>query len=253
MAETSNASTVGEHLRRAREAKGLSLAGIAERTKIHLRVLEALEEDRAHEHLSPVYVHSFLKAYATLLGEDFPALSRQYGLTATRSATPSVVRAPVPRTPPPLPLFHQPVWMKRLTAAQWMGLGVALLAVLFFAGTRVLPAPTVVRAPTPPTQRASAPAAKPAKSLVRKHEPLQLIMHVRERVWVQVKADGEIVFQQVLGQGAQERWSATKDFELWLGNAGAVRLELNGHDLGSPGKPGEVVRGVTVTREGLVR
>ena len=47
---------VGEKLKKARLEKGLSLDEVYRQTRIHLRVLEALEEDRAHNLLSFIYI-----------------------------------------------------------------------------------------------------------------------------------------------------------------------------------------------------
>ncbi len=62
--------SVGEKLRDARLGKNLSLEEVYRVTKIHLPVLEALEQDRAHNFLSFVYIKGFLKTYAQYLGLD---------------------------------------------------------------------------------------------------------------------------------------------------------------------------------------
>lgn len=60
----------GPGLRRAREARGLSLRQISNVTKIGIRFLEYIEADR-HEFLpAPVYLRGFLSEYARLVGLD---------------------------------------------------------------------------------------------------------------------------------------------------------------------------------------
>lgn len=60
----------GEDLRRIRESRGVSLRHIASVTKIGLRFLEYLEEDRFAFLPAPVYLRGFLQEYARLVGID---------------------------------------------------------------------------------------------------------------------------------------------------------------------------------------
>jgi hypothetical protein len=60
----------GPALRRVREARSLSLHHIASVTKVGVRVLEAIEDDRFELLPPPVYLRSFLQEYARLIGLD---------------------------------------------------------------------------------------------------------------------------------------------------------------------------------------
>jgi len=60
----------GAELRKIREARGVSLRHIASVTKIGLRYLEYLEEDRFAFLPAPVYLRGFLQEYARLVGID---------------------------------------------------------------------------------------------------------------------------------------------------------------------------------------
>lgn len=42
-------------------------------------------------------------------------------------------------------------------------------------------------------------------------------------------------------------WKAREKFIITLGNAGGIRLSVNGKDIGVLGKRGEVVRNITIT------
>jgi flagellar biosynthesis protein FlhG len=64
------AALTGADLRRIREARGVSLRHIANVTKIGMRFLEYLEEDRFAFLPAPVYVRGFLQEYARLVGID---------------------------------------------------------------------------------------------------------------------------------------------------------------------------------------
>ncbi|HXK11501.1 MAG TPA: helix-turn-helix domain-containing protein [Vicinamibacteria bacterium] len=60
----------GKDLRQVREARGVSLRHIAAVTKIGLRFLEYIEEDRFDFLPAPVYLRGFLQEYARLVGLD---------------------------------------------------------------------------------------------------------------------------------------------------------------------------------------
>src|SRR5918996_2912657 len=60
--------SVGEWLRLQREMREISLRDIAERTKISLRYLEAMEEDRFDALPAPIFAKGFLREYARYVG-----------------------------------------------------------------------------------------------------------------------------------------------------------------------------------------
>lgn len=60
----------GADLRRLREARGMSLRHIASVTKIGMRYLEYIEEERFALLPAPVYLRGFLQEYARLVGID---------------------------------------------------------------------------------------------------------------------------------------------------------------------------------------
>jgi curved DNA-binding protein CbpA len=60
----------GADLRKIREARGMSLRHIAAVTKIGVRYLEYIEEDRFAFLPAPVYLRGFLLEYARLVGLD---------------------------------------------------------------------------------------------------------------------------------------------------------------------------------------
>ena len=67
-------STVAEQLRQAREAQKLTLAQVAEVTKIRSDHLQALEEGDFEVFPAPVYVRGSVRTYSTLLKLDVPQI-----------------------------------------------------------------------------------------------------------------------------------------------------------------------------------
>lgn len=72
------AEVTGPALRRLREARGLSLRHISATTKIGIRFLEYIEEDRFAFLPPPVYLRGFLQEYARLVGLEPRSLAEAY-------------------------------------------------------------------------------------------------------------------------------------------------------------------------------
>jgi curved DNA-binding protein CbpA len=68
----------GADLRRIREARGISLRDIAAQSKIGVRFLEYIEEDRLPYLPAPVYLRGFLQEYARVVGLDGAKVVQAY-------------------------------------------------------------------------------------------------------------------------------------------------------------------------------
>ena len=92
-------TSLGTHLRALREAKGGSLEDMARSTRVGIRHLEALEDERLTDLPSPVFVRGFIRAYCGFLRENpEPALNRYEELAGTRAAEQAASVPPRPRT-----------------------------------------------------------------------------------------------------------------------------------------------------------
>lgn len=78
-------SSVSHILRQTREAKGITLEEVAQRTYIKLPYLAALEEGDIEKLPAPVYIHGYIRQYAKLLGLNGSELVLQYQQDAGRS------------------------------------------------------------------------------------------------------------------------------------------------------------------------
>ena len=76
--------------------------------------------------------------------------------------------------------------------------------------------------------------------------PLLMELEATQLTWVVVKSDKKEPEEALLQPKQRTTWKATKQFTLTLGNAGGVRVWLNGESRGPFGKQGEVVRGVVI-------
>jgi hypothetical protein len=95
-----------------------------------------------------------------------------------------------------------------------------------------LPAPAPPAADVPP---AAAPAAAAGESGIHAE------MTIERRVWVRVLVDGQNVLERELEEDDRVPIQASRSLVIRTGDAGAVRLAIDGQDRGLLGRDGEVV------------
>lgn len=80
------------------------------------------------------------------------------------------------------------------------------------------------------------------------HAALTLDLEAMELSWVVVQVDGGSPHEALMRPGERIRWKAADRFTLTLGNAGGVRVELNGKPQGPFGPSGTVAREIVLKR-----
>lgn len=60
--------------------------------------------------------------------------------------------------------------------------------------------------------------------------------------WISIHGDGKLLYQGMMRAGETRSWNAAQAVALHAGNAGGLRLTVNGQDLGVLGRPGQVVQ-----------
>lgn len=68
-----------------------------------------------------------------------------------------------------------------------------------------------------------------------------LYIEAIEQTWVQVQIDGDVIREALLQPNDSIRWKAKEKFLLKVGNAGGVKVQLNGKELAPLGPSGEIV------------
>jgi len=138
-----SAESVGQKLRQAREARNLSLEGVAQTTFIRLRYLQALETGQIEELPSPAQVRGFLRTFARHVGLQADALLAELEDDSPTSPavqpSPSPAAEPSPQTAPPIAAIFQEfktrpssIWVTSLKSAT--GVALLLLAWAYFFG-----------------------------------------------------------------------------------------------------------------------
>lgn len=87
--------SIGHFLRSERELRQLSLEELAQTTRIPLRSLQLLEDDRMESLPGDVFVRGFVKSYAKAVGLGVEEVLRRYDEAGRPSRTPAVTREAV--------------------------------------------------------------------------------------------------------------------------------------------------------------
>ncbi|MBI5562294.1 MAG: helix-turn-helix domain-containing protein [Deltaproteobacteria bacterium] len=88
----------GEHLKREREQRGISLRKVFEATRVPLKFLEAIESDDFESLPHPTFVKGYIKSYCKLLGIDENDSALRYDLFLREKNSKAYDLAPLPET-----------------------------------------------------------------------------------------------------------------------------------------------------------
>ena len=104
-------------------------------------------------------------------------------------------------------------------------------------------------APPTPTEIDPHPATElPLEGSASERKKLVLEVEAIERAWIMVQVDENSAQDVLLFPGERVRWSAADKLTLTLGNAGGVRILMNGKPQGPYGTSGKVVKDLVFTR-----
>jgi len=246
---------LGEKLTNNRKEKNISLAAAAAATKIKVEYLRALEEERFDELPSVTYVRGFLKIYARFLGLQPEPLLRAWA-EIYQPAQPKVVLVERKRTSP-IPFLPSLKWKFILPAA-----GSVLILLLVLIGVfnlirgGVSPATSPrgfseaaypysgssgLKIPLPP-EAAGPPVAAPE---------LNLEIRAEEDVWLEIRADGSLVFLSTLPAGSVKRWPRAGRFQVRVSHPEKIRLFFKGEEMNLPRPADSSPLLLSLTEEGM--
>ncbi len=245
--------SVGEVLAAAREAARLSVEDVSRATRIRGVLIREIEAGGVELCGGPVYARGHIRAIATHLGIDPLPLIADFDRVHAGVAGPGA-REIFEREVLAVPNRRGPNWTAAMAVAAALLLVVALTSLLTTSDPssgRVaegVPSTTSTSTgPSAPTSVAPVVSATPGPDLAFV-QPGGVFLRVRVpggKCYVQVREGGPRgpkLFEGILATGAVKDFRSAKPLYLLLGNAGAVTLVVNGRDIGSPGRPGQVVR-----------
>ncbi len=263
-------SEIGASLRKRREMLSLTYEEVERHTRVRKAFLLALEEGALERLPSPVQTRGILANYAGFLDLDVDAILLRFadGLQARhreqRLNMPARTRTPmtVNTSLPPLRSF--------IASDLLFGGGVAILLLLFAVwginrviavrssipagATRPSISDVLVGSPLPTLPQevtlipAQATAAATQAPETATSEPVTLAANISVEVkltaaaqtYMRVSVDGKLQFDGRAEPSQTFTYQASKTVEVLTGNAGALQVIYNGHDMGLMGLFGEV-------------
>ncbi len=271
---------IGQQLRKRRGLLSLTHEEIEQHIHVRAEFLAAVEQGAFDQLPSPVQARGMLANYASFLDLDVDALllrfadALQQGHRERHPVNVARTRSPLsvsPTLPPPRTF---------IAGDMVFGIGVAVLLGFFavWGVGRVIsmqaqihpdataPSISEVLAETsmptelvevtliPAADTPLAPLLQEAGTEAPTLDPniaLQVNIVAVELTYMRVTVDGEVVFNGRVVPGTAYPFDAEDQVEILTGNAAALRVTYNGHDLGLMGNFGQVVDRV-YTAEGVV-
>lgn len=268
----------GDKLRREREMRGITLAEIAESTKISKRNLQALEDEQFDLLPGGVFNRGFVRSYARFLGLNEEETVADY-VTASNEQEPPADKFPLDihekesNSPPLNPKRSIVPVVLALVAligvvggwTYWMKHKPLRAEISDHRAARPVSQPTA-SSPAAPSGNSSAvqqaKAAEPQSSDATdkatdsdsqdQNSPISIVIKAKQDSWISVASDGEELWSGMLAANTERtiQAKAGKELTLKTGNAAGIEVSYNGKPLGALGKEKEV-RTITFNSAGL--
>lgn len=248
--------SVGRTLQQARIDARLTVDEVSTSTRVRVPLVHGIEEDDFSRCGGDVYARGHVRTLARAVGLDGDELVRQYDAEhgGRPEPTPAATLFEAERIRPEP---RRPNWTAAMVAA--------IVAVVGFVGFTLFNGDeggsrTPVAEDAPSEKKPSA-KPEPSRPADPKPEPSDSAVAgvPADKVTVRMEADegnswisaedhsGKLLFEGVLENGASKTFTDDKRLDLVLGNAGAVKLWVNGKEVERLGDVGNVER-VTYTR-----
>lgn len=244
MAIDKKSLSFGRYLQDIRLSKGISLETVAEETRIRIDNLLLVEGENHDKLPDEVFVKGFLRAFAKAIGADEDEAVRRYQLRL------KVVRK-LAKSEADLKMPAGKFWRRLLfcIGALLCLIFLSILAVSIFknkpSSTELLK--TNIEQPTDIENKGKAtfePQYDTEPAIVQiNNKPEKLILKITaiEETWMKIIIDDRKPNEYYLKPGDQVELEATLGYNLFIGNAGGIRLLLNSESIDVQGKSGQVV------------
>lgn len=224
---------IGETLREKREEKGLTIVNISDSLCLRKSLVQAIEKGDWSALPHEVYVRGYLKEYAHLLDleDDILGLDVPVEETAMPEAPAKKEAATHQRRVGKRAIFYPLIFV---------------LIIAFFVLNQIYKERSASKS-TP--REVAQPASVNVRSTPGEQTALpefvevkKLMVTCHERTWVSVVIDGTEKKEFMLNPEDIIILNAKDNFDLLIGNAGGVKLNLNGKEVELTGQSGEVKR-----------
>jgi cytoskeleton protein RodZ len=231
--------SLGQQLRRAREARGVSLREVSEQTRITMRHLEAIEADE-YKHLpGGIFNKSFIKSYARHVRFDEQRALELYARTAReRGETTDEVAT----TPQRSRVYTSEVSRSPLVTYGLSAVIVGILILMVYAGLHYYRRTEGQQAaaqttPTPAAAQGQAQQPTPAPAA----DGFQIQVKATRQFWLTSWQDSEKKRGRFLKPDAPEEFKPESSLNLLFdkSSADALQVSVNGVTLRPPGGEGK--------------
>jgi cytoskeletal protein RodZ len=246
---------IGSILREKREEKGLSIIDISDLLCIRKSLVQALEEGNTSMLPHAVYIRGYLKKYAHILdiSEEtlgFDARVEEQAVKTQTESEPGRITSAI----------HKPRHIAKRAIVVPL---ILVLIIAFFVLNQIYKERSVTRSGQDQAAQSNPVSTKQASINVRgpsaantptdagaaeqsrvmpASEIKKLMITCNERTWVSVVIDDSEKKEFMLNPEEMIVLNAKENFDLLIGNAAGVKLNLNGKEVGFTGKNGEVKR-----------
>ena len=240
MSDDKEALSFGHYLKATRLEKKISLEQVAAQTKVGLANLLLVEQEDHEQLPAEVFVKGFIRSYAAAVGADGDEAVRRYEsrLDAVQKIAESEASDGKFRTR----------LGRKLIIALGLILGIVAVSVVVISYLRRPPGTEAPSLSTPPAAQEKPDATESAGTVSLSPEPvkknrekLSLQITAHENAWIKVIIDEKESTEYSLKSGDDLELEATTGYNLLIGNAGGIKITLNGKPVTIPGESGQVV------------
>lgn len=277
----------GSYLKHERELRGVPLEEISRITKIHIRFLEALEDNRFDELPGEVFIKGYIRSYANIIGSDVDEMLNSYEESIGNKL---IEKGPNSQS------------KSTNTAKKYIGFviaGLSILALLFFTKFIILdknnptakivkPSSSILGAapkketlpkiaenslshpevssvtkktlvveneldtikPKPELQKQkNSLVVKEGETPGNMEKPLKLTIKVKNNSWFNITIDDFRGEDFILSAGEEKSYWGNEIFRLTIGNKQGTDLILNGKSLVIPESEGNIVKDIIINSE----
>ena len=267
----------GRYLQSIRVEKGISLKAVSHETRIRLETLHFIEEEDHQNLPDEVYVKGFLRAYAKAIGADGDEAVQRYISRLAVKRKLALSEAALHRTGGAFwrrlllslgavfcliaaTIYAVSAWREHNMPKEAVSTETAEPSATepaiekpdalssAPAEEKAIPAPSTEPSTEPSMDSAddkevsatdsSTGSASPPLAKANKY---RLTIDTIEETWLKIIVDDQQAKQYRLNPGDHIELEGSRNFNLLIGNAGGIRLGLNGKAVALPGKSGQVV------------
>jgi len=221
-------ATLGERLRRAREARGLTLHDISNETRISVCNLEAIEKNDFKKLPGGIFNRSFVRAYARTVGFDEQEAVELYLRAAREQGIPlddvPPLRASTVYTDGQASSSSWPTIALSIIVLAILSLGI--YAALHWYQRRTATDTASVASPTPTPVASPAGQVGPSSTAAFRVE----IRAGNEQVWIRVRADEGEAAEAILRPNESKEFQPTRRLQIEFSRSkiGALEVLVNG-------------------------